>query len=107
MAKFDKLSDILTLIARRHAPLAKRLGEAQAVSRWEAAVGPQIAKHARAVRVEDGVLWVEVDHAIWKAELQARKNQILAKLKPPASAKGESPIRDLFWIEPRRGYPKY
>jgi predicted nucleic acid-binding Zn ribbon protein len=74
---FLKLTDILKQAQKRFPGLAKRLDEAQALGRWEVAVGPAIAKHSRALRVQDGMLWVEVDHPIWKSELHHRKRQIL------------------------------
>lgn len=77
------------------------MNEARSVNHWETAVGPAIAKHARALRVVEGTLWVEVDHPIWRAELHHRKAQILAKLN--SVAPGESdPIQDLFLVDPRK-----
>lgn len=106
---FDRLFNILK-IARTHYPvLDQRIEEAEALSRWEKAVGPAIAKHARAVRVQEAILWVEVDHPIWKTELHHRKRQILDLLNgavPGTAAKpGLSPakqiITDLFLVEAR------
>jgi predicted nucleic acid-binding Zn ribbon protein len=74
---FNRLSDILKFAKQRYPALDKRMKEAEALSRWEAAVGPAIAKHSSAIRVQDSVLWVEVDHPIWKSELHYRKRQIL------------------------------
>src|ERR1041385_7940196 len=96
---FDRMGDILKLLTRRYPALAKRMSEAGAVGRWEAAVGPVIAKHARAVRGESGVLWVEVDHPIWKSELHHRKRQILDILN---RGSGEAPLEDLLLLDPRK-----
>src|SRR6267154_1845059 len=74
---FDRLFDILKKTRERYPVLTKRIEEAGALSRWEKAVGPAIAKHARAIRVQDAELWIEVDHPIWKSELHHRKRQIL------------------------------
>ena len=74
---FDNILDILKKAQRRHPAFGKRLQEAEALGRWEDAVGPGIAKHSRALRVLDSVLWVEVDHPIWQSELHHRKRQIL------------------------------
>lgn len=95
---FNKLSDILKMIKERHPSLNKRITEAEAVSRWESAVGPQIAKHARALRVKDGVLWVEVTHPIWKSELHYRKRQILNILNGRIK---DQVIQDLLLLDPR------
>jgi predicted nucleic acid-binding Zn ribbon protein len=99
---FDSIKDILAKIRARNPSLQKRLEEATAVDAWERAVGPQIARHARALKVDQGTLWVEVDHAVWKTELHHRKRQILEKLNEGAG--NAQPIRDLFLIEPKRTY---
>ena len=94
---FDKLVDILNKLRNQNPVLSKRIEESDAVSRWEEAVGAQIAKHARAVRVQDGILWIEVDHPIWKTELHYRKRQILDRL----NTKSDS-VKDLLLIEGKR-----
>lgn len=99
---FHKFSDLLGELSKRFPGLKQRLGEANSVARWDAAVGPAIAKHARALRVEKGVLWVEVDHPLWKTELHLRKRQILDKL----AVDGESPITDLFLIDLKPAYAR-
>ena len=94
------LDDFLSILNRarsRYPRFGKRLEEAEAVGRWEKAVGPLIAKHARAIRVEDSVLWVEVDHPIWKTELHYRKRQILEIL----NAGLKDVLKDIFFIDYR------
>lgn len=100
MAFLNSLKEVLNKLQSEYPELKKRLQEAQAVSRWEKAVGPMIAKHARAFRVEGGILWVEVDHPAWKMELHHRKHQILKILNDNA-AETAAPVvlRDLFLIE--------
>jgi predicted nucleic acid-binding Zn ribbon protein len=85
---WNSLLDVLKKVRAAYPSLNKRIEEAEALGRWEIAVGPQIAKHARAIRVQDSVLWVEVAHPIWKSELHHRKRQILEILnhgRPGAS----------------------
>ncbi len=96
---FNTLKDIL-LGGRLPKAFQKRLKEAEAVSRWEAAVGPIIAKHAHAVRVEDGVLHVEVGHPIWRSELHHRRRQILEILNQGVSEESAI-LKDLHFIDPR------
>ncbi|OFZ22030.1 MAG: hypothetical protein A2X94_16400 [Bdellovibrionales bacterium GWB1_55_8] len=103
---FSRLTDILRKVQAQNPVLSKRIKEAEALSRWEIAVGPQIAKHARAVRVHDSCLWVEVDHPIWRSELHHRKRQILEKLNTPQEPAGGQQtgkpvatiIQDLYFI---------
>jgi hypothetical protein len=123
---FNSIKAILDHIRARNPALQKRLEEAAAVDAWERTVGSQIAKHARALKVENGVLWVEVDHSVWRTELHHRKRQILERLnqavlpepeegqrfgrgaaKEPAKTPTKTPpptITDLFLIEPKRTY---
>ena len=96
---FKTLKDIL-MGGRLPKAFQNRLKEAEAVARWEAAVGPIISKHAHALRVEDGVLHVEVGHPIWRSELHHRRRQILEILNQ--GAKDASAIlKDLHFSDPR------
>lgn len=97
---FSKLSDLLN-----HPSLPevfrKRLKEAKAVSLWESAVGATIAKYATAIRVEDGVLWIEVGHPIWRSELHHRRRQILEILNQGLSGTDEV-LKDLHFADPKK-----
>jgi predicted nucleic acid-binding Zn ribbon protein len=107
---FDRLFDILKKTRTSYPVLTQRIEEAEALSRWPQAVGPAIAKHARAIRVQDSVLWVEVDHPIWKSELHHRKRQILDILNgaiPATKTHSAQPaakqtLVDLLLLDPRR-----
>ena len=90
--------DILSKLQKQYPALQNRIKESEAVSRWEETVGPIIAKHAKAVRVQDGILWVEVEHPIWRSELHHRKRQILDRLNGPSPKK---PLKDIFFLNPR------
>ncbi|MGE0615164.1 MAG: DUF721 domain-containing protein [Bacteriovoracia bacterium] len=104
---FDRLKDILELARRKHPQFSQRMDEAKALARWEEAVGPQIAKHSRAVSVKNGVLWVEVDHPIWRSELHHRKAQILEMLnRLPVEPTEEVPEEKIGDEPPRRGQKK-
>lgn len=91
--KLDSLIDIIKKAQARHPSFSLRMEEAEALGRWEHAVGEVIAKNARAIRVEQSVLWVEVEHPIWRAELHYRKKQILDILNgiTPCAKKSLSP----------------
>jgi predicted nucleic acid-binding Zn ribbon protein len=43
---------------------------------WSDVVGKEIARHATAVALEDGVLLVRVDGSVWAQELSLLKTQI-------------------------------
>ena len=55
-------------------------------ARWDDAVGPQIAAHARPASLVDGCLVVDVDHPTWATELRFLEGQILAQLRQVAGA---------------------
>jgi predicted nucleic acid-binding Zn ribbon protein len=102
----DSLTEILKLLKNRYPTFSKRIVESEALGRWEVAVGPTIAKHTRVIKVQDAVLWVEVDHPIWKSELHYRKEQILKILNegsaPSQLGPAEKPLNDLFFVDPRK-----
>lgn len=100
----DRLLDIIRKSKSKYPALTQRLTEAEALGRWEKAVGPMIAKHARALRVREAVLWVEVDHPIWKSELHYRKRQILDILNDQLATATESEkklprLKDIFFVD--------
>ena len=103
----ESLLDILKKAQESHPSFKLRLAEAEALGRWRVAVGEVIAKHAKAVRVQSGILWVEVEHPIWKSELHYRKQQILdilngkmpgarSKLAPPSEI-----LTDIYYVDSR------
>jgi predicted nucleic acid-binding Zn ribbon protein len=104
---FESLVSIIKKTRNSHPSFSVRLAEAEALGRWPIAVGDTIAKHARAIRVKDSVLWVEVEHPIWRSELHYRKQQILDILnaRTPCARKDlEAPkdvLVDIYYIDPR------
>jgi predicted nucleic acid-binding Zn ribbon protein len=96
---FNSLADILKKLQALNPVLSKRIHEAEALSRWDTAVGPAIAKHSRAIRIQDSVLWIEVDHAVWKTELHYRKRQILDLLNK--DQKSEALLKDILYLDSR------
>ena len=55
-------------------------------ARWEEAVGPQIAAHARPASLVDGCLVVEVDHPTWATQLRFLETDLLSRLRDVAGA---------------------
>ena len=58
----------------------KRLQAESAVVHWEDIVGPEIAKNAKAVKIDRGTLLIEVKSAAWKQQLQMMAPQIIRKI---------------------------
>lgn len=102
---FNTLFEIIKKAQERHPVFSMRIAEAEALGRWDIAVGELIAKRARAIRVQNSTLWVEVEHPIWKAELHYRKQQILDILngKTPPSKPGLSApkeiLKDIIYLD--------
>jgi predicted nucleic acid-binding Zn ribbon protein len=72
----------------------------QALVEWPHAVGPQIARRSRAVRFQDGVLWVEVEGSVWLHQLTMLKRDLIRKI---GERMGSDSIRDLRFINGRGG----
>ena len=53
----------------------------QITERWEAALGPDLARHCRPDRLRDDVLDVEVVSSVWCQQLQLQSPQLLAALE--------------------------
>jgi predicted nucleic acid-binding Zn ribbon protein len=72
----------------------------QAVLEWPLVVGPQIARRSRAVRFQDGVLWVEVDGSVWLHQLTVLRRELLRKL---GERTGIGVVRELRFVNDRGG----
>ena len=49
-------------------------------NRWEDIVGEKTAKHTKPVRVNRGILYVEVDDPLWLSQLRYMKIDIIDKI---------------------------
>lgn len=64
----------------KHLGLEKNLEEYQVITSWQDIVGEQIAKISQAQRMENGVLFVGVSTAPWRAELSMKRIEIMQKI---------------------------
>jgi predicted nucleic acid-binding Zn ribbon protein len=73
------------------------LGEATAiiriVERWEAVVGPEIARHCRPTAVRGGTLEATVDSSVWCNELTLQRRRILDALRRELGDDAPSDLR--------------
>jgi len=76
---FEPLKQILDRVLGR-GPLARKLAAAEIWTIWEAAVGAKVAKHARPVRLENGVLLVDVDSPAWHHQLHLLERHLIQEL---------------------------
>ncbi|MGE5486143.1 MAG: DciA family protein [Ignavibacteriales bacterium] len=72
--------------------LAKRAASLRVIEMWAAIAGPQIAGRTTAVRVSDGVLYVDVESPAWASELTFMKQDLVDRLNAKA---GEVCVRDI------------
>jgi predicted nucleic acid-binding Zn ribbon protein len=75
----EPIGKILTDVLR-DLGLSKKLSEQRAVVEWSDIVGRRVAEHARALRVDNGRLFVEVDSSVWSQELTLMKRSILRQI---------------------------
>ena len=66
---------------------------------WEAAVGPEVARHSRPVAIRGDVLEVEVDSSVWSQQLQLMQPEILAALRETVGGDAPSEV----WLRVGRG----
>lgn len=77
MRRVERIGGILESVIQGLG-IRKRITEERAVVDWEKIVGPRIAEHARAIRVSDGRLFVEVDSSVWAQELSFLRRRLLS-----------------------------
>ena len=75
----DSVDDVVRSL---HGTSARSL--AGVFGRWEEAVGPQVAAHARPVSLVDGCLVVDVDHPTWATQLRFLETDLLTRLREVA-----------------------
>lgn len=97
----NSLLEVIKKVQEKNPAFSARMAEAQALSRWEIAVGETISRHSKAIRVQNSVLWVEVAHPIWRAELHYRKQQILNILNQKPSDSSNPILKDIIFVAPR------
>jgi predicted nucleic acid-binding Zn ribbon protein len=72
-----------------------RVRENQAVACWDEIVGPLLAEHTQALRVEDGKIFIRVSSSSWKTELLFVKREIIERLN---QAVGSNVITDVIFV---------
>ncbi len=96
----DKAASILEQVFKKP-ELRARLAQYSFVTKWHDIVGGKIAKHARPLRLQGDILYVQVESPIWAQELSLLKGVIINRLKKQgitdSSYSGQS-IKDLRFI---------
>ncbi|MFQ5746557.1 MAG: DUF721 domain-containing protein [Gemmatimonadota bacterium] len=75
----EALGDLVTPLLDRLG-IAEKVERAAAVAEWDRIVGPHIARVARPVRVHETTLFVEVESAAWRMELNMMRRDIIGRI---------------------------
>lgn len=75
--------------------IGQKLREYQAVLAWEEAAGPDLARHARALRVRRGRLELAVPSGVWRTQLSFSKQQLIKRVN---ELLGTRVVRDLVFV---------
>jgi predicted nucleic acid-binding Zn ribbon protein len=75
----QKIDQILKTFIRKSS-YKKRLEEIHALVVWPRVVGETISRQSKPLRIKEGILFVKVEHAVWKHELYMQKTTIIKKL---------------------------
>ena len=81
--EFARIGDILPKILKA-AGLDQKIRESEILTLWPEIVGEEVAQRTRAVKVDHGVLHVNVDHGAWMQELHFMEKDILRRLRARA-----------------------
>jgi predicted nucleic acid-binding Zn ribbon protein len=72
-----------------------RLREEEVLTRWDAAVGPQIAAHARPSHINDHRLTIVTENPVWTQQLSLLKPDLLRRI---ARNFGPGVVTDLYFV---------
>ena len=73
--------------------ISRTLRQYAVITGWTEIVGERVAKVSTPVRIDNGVLFVSVTTAPWRAELVMRRRDILEKIRREYPEAGVSDIR--------------
>lgn len=73
--------------------IAPKMAQYDVITSWPDVVGPQIARVTTPQRMENGVLYVTVTTAPWRAELTMKRLELIDKLNTRAGMRVLNDIR--------------
>jgi len=76
----------------RQLGITRTLRQYDVITSWDGIVGEKIAKVAKAQRMENGILFVGVANAPWRAELTIMRREIIEKIN---AAMGNKVVKDI------------
>jgi predicted nucleic acid-binding Zn ribbon protein len=81
--RFARIGDILPAVLKS-AGLEQKLRDQEILTIWPTVVGEEIAARTTAVKMDNGVLHIQVEHSAWLQELYFMEKEIIRKLKERA-----------------------
>ncbi len=97
-------TDLATLLPRVLGDLGleESLRIASIASRWEEAVGAEIARHCQPTALRGDVLEATVDSSVWSQQLQLRQPELLAALRRVLGERAPTDLRFRVGYNPAR-----
>jgi predicted nucleic acid-binding Zn ribbon protein len=77
----------------RELGIAPKMAQYDVLAAWAEVVGPQIARVTDPQRMENGVLYVAVTTAPWRAELAMKRHELIEKLNTHVGTRVLNDIR--------------
>lgn len=81
--EFRKVGDLLPSLLKRLG-LEQKFKEQHVLTLWPEIVGKDLAARTEAYRMDQGVLYVRVDHGAWMQELHFIEKDLIEKLRSRA-----------------------
>ena len=78
--KISRVGDILPAVLKSIG-LDQKFKEREILSIWPTVVGDEIAAQTHALKIERGVLYVQVENPVWRQELHFMEKEIYRKLR--------------------------
>ena len=98
--KPQTLGDALSSFLKRRG-LLQEMRDRQAITDWDDLVGPAIAREAKPIKIERGILWIGVSNAPQANQLLYLKQKLIERIK---ELYPQSKIRDIRVLHrPRQG----
>ena len=75
----ENIGQIIRRVLARQG-MEKGIKEGEVLSEWEDIVGSSVAKHAEAIALESGILFVKVNDSTWRNELSLMSEELKGKI---------------------------
>jgi predicted nucleic acid-binding Zn ribbon protein len=87
------LGDIIEKLMRAYG-LENKMKEYDVISAWPELMGPAVANRTKEIRIQNGILYLTMDSAVMREELQHGKQIIIHRVNEKA---GKELIRDIWF----------